>query len=118
MPSRAAAIVTAATPQSWWRIDFFEHFDRSHNGGHLSTVAVLLKWQEWGPGRVRYVDLGLSHGFKAVLVVDEAGLLRYEHLFERVGRSLSLSYECPLWVNVVASRIQRSNTIFEPAALE
>jgi uncharacterized protein len=35
---------------------------------------------------VRYVDLGLSRGFEADLVVDEAGLvLCYEHLFERVA---------------------------------
>jgi hypothetical protein len=34
---------------------------------------------------VRYVDLGLSLGFEADLIVDETGLvLRYEHLFERV----------------------------------
>ena len=38
------------------------------------------------PDRVRYVDLGLSRGFEADLVVDHAGLvLRYEHLFERVA---------------------------------
>jgi hypothetical protein len=35
---------------------------------------------------VRYVDLGLSRGFEADLVVDDAGLvLTYERLFERVA---------------------------------
>ena len=29
-----------------------------------------------GPDRVRYIDLGVSRGFEA--------MLRYEHLFERV----------------------------------
>lgn len=38
-----------------------------------------------GQKRVRYVDLGVSAGFEAVLDVDDDGLvLRYEHLFERV----------------------------------
>jgi uncharacterized protein len=38
-----------------------------------------------GQNRVRYVDLGVSAGFEAVIDVDDDGLvLRYEHLFERV----------------------------------
>jgi hypothetical protein len=39
-----------------------------------------------GQRRLRYVDLGLSAGFEAELEVDEEALvLRYEHLFERVA---------------------------------
>ena len=35
---------------------------------------------------MRFVDLGLAHGFEADLQVDDSGLvLRYEHLFERVA---------------------------------
>jgi hypothetical protein len=38
-----------------------------------------------GAGRFRYIDLGLSAGFEADLLVDAEGLVRsYEHLFERV----------------------------------
>ena len=44
------------------------------------------RYDRQGPGRLRYVDLGLSRSFEADLVVDDAGLvLRYEHLFERVA---------------------------------
>jgi hypothetical protein len=49
---------------------------------YLAVVRSSQRY-DW---RVRYVDLGLSRGFEADLVVDEAGLvLRYEHLFERVA---------------------------------
>ena len=40
----------------------------------------------WRRVQLRYVDLGLSRGFEADLVVDDAGLvLHYEHLFERIA---------------------------------
>lgn len=44
------------------------------------------RYDRLGEGRLRYVDLGLSAGFEADLLVDEQGLvLRYQHLFERVA---------------------------------
>jgi uncharacterized protein len=43
------------------------------------------RYDRQGTGRLRYVDLGLSRGFEADLIVDGEGLiLNYEHLFERV----------------------------------
>ena len=55
------------------------------DGPALTVTRSSQRYDRQGPGRVRYVDLGLSRGFEADLVVDEAGLvLRYEHLFERV----------------------------------
>jgi hypothetical protein len=61
-------------------------FDAAFIDGPALTVArSKQRYDRQGPGRVRYVDLGLSAGFEADLVVDDAGLvLRYEHLFERV----------------------------------
>lgn len=55
--------------------------------GHALTVArSTQRYVRQGPGRLRYVDLGLSRGFEADLVVDDSGLvLRYERLFERVS---------------------------------
>ena len=55
------------------------------DGPALTVARSRQRYHRQGPGRVRYVDLGLSLGFEADLVVDEMGLvLRYEHLFERV----------------------------------
>jgi len=55
------------------------------DGAALTVARSSQRYDRQGPGRVRYVDLGLSRGFEADLVVDEAGLvLSYEHLFERV----------------------------------
>jgi hypothetical protein len=55
------------------------------DGPALTVQRSSQRYDRQGPGRVRYVDLGLSKGFTADLVVDEHGLvLRYEHLFERV----------------------------------
>jgi hypothetical protein len=35
---------------------------------------------------LRYVDLGLSTGFEADLLVDDQGLvIQYQHLFERLA---------------------------------
>jgi hypothetical protein len=56
------------------------------DGPALTVARSSQRYDRQGPGRLRYVDLGLSRGFEADLVVDEAGLvLRYEHLFERVA---------------------------------
>jgi hypothetical protein len=56
------------------------------DGPALTVARSRQRYHRQGRGRLRYVDLGLSSGFEADLVVDEAGLvLRYEHLFERVS---------------------------------
>ena len=56
------------------------------DGPTLTVARSSQRYERQGPGRVRYVDLGLSRGFEADLVVDDAGLvLRYEHLFERMA---------------------------------
>jgi hypothetical protein len=55
------------------------------DGPALTVARSRQRYDRQGPAELRYVDLGLSSGFEADLVVDEAGLvLRYEHLFERV----------------------------------
>jgi hypothetical protein len=56
------------------------------DGPALTVARSRQRYDRQGPGRLRYVDLGLSRGFEADLVVDNTGLvLRYEHLFERVS---------------------------------
>jgi uncharacterized protein len=56
------------------------------DGPALSVERSRQRYERQGPGRVRYVDLGLSRGFEADLTVDGVGLvLHYEHLFERVA---------------------------------
>ena len=51
----------------------------------MTVARSSQRYDRQAPGRVRYVDLGLSLGFEADLVVDPEGLvLHYEHLFERV----------------------------------
>ncbi len=58
------------------------------DGPALTVARSRQRYDRQGPRRVRYVDLGLSLGFEADLVVDDNGLvLRYEHLFERVTRA-------------------------------
>lgn len=55
------------------------------DGAALTVNRSRQRYDRLGPDRMRYVDLGLSGGFEADLVVDEEGLvLSYEHLFERV----------------------------------
>lgn len=55
------------------------------DGAALSVARSRQRYERQGPRQLRYVDLGLSHGFEAGLVVDTDGLvLRYEHLFARV----------------------------------
>lgn len=60
--------------------------DTAYIDADAMTVArSSQRYDRQGPGRVRYVDLGLSAGFEADLTIDEEGLvLSYEHLFERV----------------------------------
>ncbi|MGF1625555.1 MAG: putative glycolipid-binding domain-containing protein [Alphaproteobacteria bacterium] len=55
------------------------------NGDDLTVTRSRQRYDWKAPGRVRYIDLGLSAGFEADLLVDEEGLVRhYEHLFERI----------------------------------
>ena len=55
------------------------------DGPALTVARSRQRYDRQGPRQLRYVDLGLSSGFEADLVVDDAGLvLHYEHLFERV----------------------------------
>lgn len=55
------------------------------DGPALTVARSRQRYERLGADRMRYVDLGLSRGFEAELVVDEAGLvLSYQHLFERV----------------------------------
>lgn len=56
------------------------------DGPAMTVTRSKQRYIRQGPGRVRYVDLGLSIGFEADLGVDERGLVvSYEHLFERVA---------------------------------
>jgi hypothetical protein len=56
------------------------------DGPALKVARSSQRYDRQGPRRLRYVDLGLSRGFEADLLVDDAGVvLRYEHLFERVA---------------------------------
>ncbi|HZO53573.1 MAG TPA: putative glycolipid-binding domain-containing protein [Bryobacteraceae bacterium] len=55
------------------------------DGVAMTVTRSRQRYDRVGPRELRYVDLGLSSGFEADLVVDELGLVvRYEHLFERV----------------------------------
>ena len=55
------------------------------DGPALTVARSRQRYDRQGPRRLRYVDLGLSQGFEADLVVDDAGLVvTYEHLFERL----------------------------------
>ena len=56
------------------------------DGAAMTVARSRQRYDRLGPDRLRYVDLGLSAGFEADLQVDDQGLvLRYQHLFERVG---------------------------------
>ncbi|MBE7369646.1 putative glycolipid-binding domain-containing protein [Ramlibacter pallidus] len=56
------------------------------DGDTLEVTRSRQRYERQGPGRLRFVDLGLSAGFEADLEVDGHGLvLRYEHLFERLS---------------------------------
>ena len=55
------------------------------DGPALSVTRSRQRYHRQGADRLRYVDLGLSAGFEADLIVDQMGLVvSYEHLFERV----------------------------------
>jgi uncharacterized protein len=55
------------------------------NGSDLTVTRSRQRYERQGPGRIRYVDLGLFPGFEAELDVDGRMLVvSYEHLFERV----------------------------------
>lgn len=55
------------------------------DGAALTVARSKQRYERLAPRRLRYVDLGLSAGFEAELLVDDEGLvLEYEHLFERV----------------------------------
>ena len=54
------------------------------DGPALTVSRSRQHYDRKADGRLRYVDLGLSRGFEADLLVDAEGLvLRYEHMFER-----------------------------------
>lgn len=56
------------------------------DGAALTVARSSQRYDRQGPGRLRYIDLGLSKGFEADLEVDEMGLVvSYQHLFERVA---------------------------------
>jgi hypothetical protein len=55
------------------------------SGKDLTVTRSRQRYERWGSGRVRYVDLGVAAGFEADLEFDEHELVvRYQHLFERV----------------------------------
>lgn len=55
------------------------------DGAALTVTRSRQRYERLAPDRLRYVDLGLSAGFRAELVVDDEGLvLHYDHLFERL----------------------------------
>jgi uncharacterized protein len=55
------------------------------DGPALTVARSRQRYDRLGRRRLRYVDLGLSKGFEAELVVDEHGLvIGYEHLFARI----------------------------------
>jgi uncharacterized protein len=57
----------------------------------LTVARSSQRYDRQGTGRLHYVDLGLSRGFEADLIVDGEGLvLNYEHLVERVMPALVL----------------------------
>ena len=56
------------------------------DGVAMTVARSRQRYDRLGPQRLRYVDLGLSAGFEADLLVDDQGLvIQYEHLFERLA---------------------------------
>jgi hypothetical protein len=52
----------------------------------LSIVPFRQRYEAMGPHQWRYISLGASKGFTAVLTFDDQGLVRhYEGLFETIG---------------------------------
>ena len=55
------------------------------DGVAMKVARSRQRYDRLGPQRLRYVDLGLSTGFEADLLVDDQGLvISYQHLFERL----------------------------------
>lgn len=55
------------------------------DGPGLTVARSRQRYDRLGPCRLRYIDLCLSRGFEAELLVDDAGLvLSYGSLFQRV----------------------------------
>jgi uncharacterized protein len=55
------------------------------DGVTMTVTRSHQRYDRLGPNRLRYVDLGLSIGFEADLLVDDQGLvIQYQHLFERL----------------------------------
>ena len=50
----------------------------------MTVARSRLRYDRLGPQRLRYVDLGLSTGFEADLLVDDQGWIQYQHLLERL----------------------------------
>lgn len=51
----------------------------------MTVQRSRQRYERVGPRRARYVDLGTSEGFEAVIDVDDEDLVEeYEHLFRRV----------------------------------
>lgn len=56
------------------------------DGPALTVVRSRQRYVRQAADKLRYLDLGLSAGFEADLLVDDDGMVRrYEHLFERVA---------------------------------
>jgi len=56
------------------------------DGVAMTVARSRQRYDRLGPQRLRYVDLGLSTGFEADLLVDDQGLvIQYQHLFERLA---------------------------------
>lgn len=56
------------------------------DGPALTVTRSRQRYDRQGPGRLRYVDLGLFKGFEADLTVEGDGLVeRYDGLFERIA---------------------------------
>jgi hypothetical protein len=56
------------------------------DGVAMTVTRFRQRYDRLGPQRLRYVDLGLSAGFEADLLVNGQGLvIQYHHLFERLA---------------------------------
>jgi hypothetical protein len=54
------------------------------DGPALTVERSRQRYLRQGSRQLRYIDLGISMGFEADLLVDDSGLvLRYQHLFQR-----------------------------------
>lgn len=61
------------------------------DGPSLTAARSRQRYVRQSAFRVRYVDLGLSSGFEADLLVDADGLVvSYEHLFQRISPPVSV----------------------------